>query len=62
RELVAGYSADPASIETVGAGSYFTGYRPDIGPNGELLPGPAQLNRTVRIDPCTSTCPSYELR
>lgn len=59
--LVVEYGVDPASIETVGLGSYFTGYQPDIGPNGELLPGPAQLNRTVRIDPCTPTCPSYKL-
>jgi OmpA-OmpF porin, OOP family len=59
--LVTEYGVDPASIETVGLGSYFTEYQPDIGPNGELLPGPAQLNRTVRIDPCTPTCPSYAL-
>lgn len=59
--LVTEDGVDPASIETVGLGSYFTRYQPDSGPNGELLPGPAQLNRTVRIDPCTPTCPSYAL-
>jgi outer membrane protein OmpA-like peptidoglycan-associated protein len=62
RELVAERGVDPATIEVVGLGSYYTEYRPDNGPDGELLPGPAQLNRTVRIDPCTPTCPSYELR
>lgn len=60
--LVTEGGVDPASIETVGLGSYFTKYQPDIGLHGELLPGPAQLNRTVRIDPCTPTCPSYELK
>jgi len=39
-------------------GSYFPQYVPDFGPRGELLPGPAQLNRTVRIEPCTPQCPS----
>ena len=60
--LVTEDGADPASIETVGLGSYFTEYQPDNDPHDGLWPGPAQLNRTVRIDPCTPTCPSHELK
>lgn len=62
RELVTELGVDPAAIDTVGLGSYFIGYVPDNGPNGELLPAQAQLNRTVRIDPCDPICPSYALR
>lgn len=55
QELV-GLGADPARIETRGLGSYFREYVSDNGPGGVLLPGPAQQNRTVRIDPCTPAC------
>ncbi|MFJ7212653.1 OmpA family protein [Amycolatopsis sp. NPDC098790] len=37
-------------IITSGVGSEFREYIPDHGPDGRLLPGPAQQNRTVRID------------
>lgn len=56
QELV-GLGADPSQIETRGLGSYFAQYVPDNGPDGVLLPGPAQQNRTVRIEPCSPTCP-----
>jgi OOP family OmpA-OmpF porin len=39
----------------VGLGSHFSGYVPDIGPDGTLLPGPAAENRQVIITwPCQS--------
>jgi len=56
-ELV-GLGADPKRMETRGLGSYFAQYIPDNGPDGVLLPGPAQANRTVRIEPCNPTCPA----
>lgn len=56
--LVDELGADPARIQTDGVGSWFQGYVPDNGPGGELLPGPAQLNRTVRVIPCTPQCPT----
>lgn len=48
--------ADLNQIETRGLGSYFAQYLPDNGPDGVLLPGPAQANRTVHIEPCNPTC------
>ncbi|MBV9010967.1 MAG: OmpA family protein [Pseudonocardiales bacterium] len=56
QELV-GLGANPNQIETRGLGSYFAQYVPDNGPGGVLLPGPAQQNRTVRIESCDPTCP-----
>lgn len=49
--------ADANHIETRGLGSYFAQYMPDNGPQGTLLPGAAQANRTVRVEPCDRTCP-----
>jgi outer membrane protein OmpA-like peptidoglycan-associated protein len=41
--------------QVIGLGSHFSGYVPDIGPNGVLLPGPAAENRQVIISwPCAS--------
>ncbi len=58
QELI-GLGADPSQIaEPRGLGSYFAQYVPDNGPDGVLLPGPAQANRTVRIEPCHLSCPS----
>jgi outer membrane protein OmpA-like peptidoglycan-associated protein len=37
-------------ITASGVGSSFPEYVPDHGPDGQILPGPAQQNRTVRID------------
>jgi outer membrane protein OmpA-like peptidoglycan-associated protein len=49
RELVGfGISAD--RIETVGVGTDWPGHIPDIGPDGHLLPGPAQKNRSVVVE------------
>jgi OOP family OmpA-OmpF porin len=56
-ELLARSGADPSRIETQALGSWFREYVPDNGPGGVLLPGPAQQNRTVRIDPCAPACP-----
>ncbi|MFV3116664.1 OmpA family protein [Gordonia amicalis] len=51
------HGADRAQISTIGVGAGFPEYvRPDIDPTtGLLLPGPAAMNRSVRIaltDPC----------
>ncbi|MGE3288173.1 MAG: OmpA family protein [Pseudonocardia sp.] len=43
-------------LRTRGVGYQFEQYVPDNDARG-LLPGPAALNRTVRIDPCTPECP-----
>ena len=62
RLLVDDLGVDSAAIETVGLGSYFKEYVPDHDPDGgpdDLLPAQAQLNRTVRIDPCAPVCPSH---
>lgn len=58
RDILVAAGVDPVRIRVRGVGSYFPQYVPDLGPRGELLPGPAQLNRTVRIEPCTLQCPS----
>ena len=55
-ELI-GLGADANHIETRGLGSYFAQYVPDNGLQGTLLPGAAQANRTVRVEPCDRTCP-----
>jgi outer membrane protein OmpA-like peptidoglycan-associated protein len=39
----------PAALTVEGLGSNFPGYVPDLGVNGELLPGPAAENRKVII-------------
>lgn len=53
-----GLGANPDQIETRGLGSYFPQYVSDNGPGGVLLPGPAQANRAVRVEPCNLACPS----
>lgn len=58
RDILVADGVDPVRIRVRGVGSYFPQYVPDFGLHGELLPGPAQLNRTVRIEPCTPQCPS----
>ena len=46
--------------QVTGLGSYFSGYIPDIGPGGVLLPGPAAENRQVIISwPCAHGAPSW---
>lgn len=57
QELI-GLGANPDQIETRGLGSFFPQYVPDNGVGDVLLPGPAQANRTVRIEPCDSACRS----
>lgn len=47
-ELVA-LGASFAQISVKGVGSDFPQFKPDRSPSGTLLPGPATLNRTVRI-------------
>jgi outer membrane protein OmpA-like peptidoglycan-associated protein len=43
--------ASPAQVTAVGVGSDFPQFRPDRDAQGILLPGPAALNRSVRITP-----------
>jgi outer membrane protein OmpA-like peptidoglycan-associated protein len=48
RALVA-LGADPSLIQTEGVGTNHPDHQDDLGPNGELLPGPAAQNRAVII-------------
>lgn len=58
KQLLITLGASSDQIETRGMGSYFPQYVPDNGPGDVLLPGPAQANRTVRIEPCNPRCSS----
>ena len=59
QELIS-LGADPSQIDTRGTGSYFPQYRPDNGPGGVLLPGPAQANRRFASNPVTP--PAHPIR
>ncbi len=51
KQVLVDQGVDPAQITTRGVGSEFPEYVNDQGSDGDLLPGPAAANRTVRIDP-----------
>ncbi|MGV9748315.1 OmpA family protein [Rhodococcus zopfii] len=55
-EFLVSHGASPAQITSVGVGADFPEYvRPDADETGLLLPGPAAVNRSVRLtltDPC----------
>nr|ABI79416.1 OmpA [Rhodococcus sp. NS1] len=55
--LIAG-GVSPEQLHAVGVGSDFPEFVPDRGPDGQLLPGPAALNRSIRVDldPAGSSC------
>jgi OOP family OmpA-OmpF porin len=53
RDTLVSLGADQNRVTADGVGSYFPGYQPDQGPNGTLLPGPAQQNRQVIVTPST---------
>lgn len=48
--LLTGEGVAPEQLQTVGVGSQFPEFVPDRAPDGTLLPGPAALNRSIRID------------
>jgi outer membrane protein OmpA-like peptidoglycan-associated protein len=49
RNVLLNMSAQPGQIRTRGLGWLFSGYENDQGPNGTLLPGPAEHNRSVIV-------------
>jgi OmpA-OmpF porin, OOP family len=47
RMILVQLGASPRQIKTRGLGWKFSGYQDDQGPDGALLPGPAEQNRSV---------------
>lgn len=48
--LLTGAGVAPGQLQVVGVGSNFPEFVPDRAVDGTLLPGPAALNRSIRID------------
>jgi outer membrane protein OmpA-like peptidoglycan-associated protein len=55
KDVLVGLGVPAADLSARGVGSDWDGRQPDIGPDGQLLPGPAGQNRKVVM---TITCPS----
>jgi outer membrane protein OmpA-like peptidoglycan-associated protein len=49
RMVLVQLGASPRQIKTRGLGWKFAGYQDDQGPDGTLLPGPAEQNRSVIV-------------
>jgi len=55
KEMLVGLGVPAADLTARGVGSDWSGHASDLGPDGQLLPGPAGQNRKVIM---TITCPS----
>lgn len=55
KDVLLQMSARSSQIVTQGLGWVFPGYENDQGPNGTLLPGPAEHNRSVIVTQLPNT-------